>query len=633
MESGVAKLSLLAQYNDICRYTSVLTEGFELDFIKLLKKCEIYENNKKKAEKETLELQKQLSKSKAKISDLEITLKDISHCLEVEIKKRKKAENDRNVLKTQISLIRKIILVDQNTLNDQTKQVIEVLDNNYCSNKTEDVLERLQTVDKSSSLISLLSDVSFDKIDDTLNSGNANQLKGRRSRRKKNNCLTNDKISIKRRKSQKIDNIVSRETSVITAITDLNSRDFNCKIETVSSGRVTTTKYFNNEFVLLSENHTSKSSPKSENNKEQDLVDILDLQKLSTPFQVESDELKIPVGNSAEKLIGKDHVFCLKLVIYPETCSPCSCHIKYYKQALKCQDCGIACHPECIDKVPLCDSFSHTPSNKETMGMITDYTPLVPPMIPTLIIHCIREIELRGLNEIGLYRVSGNEEDIIELKEKFLREQAVPDLSKINIHVICSTVKEFLTLQEPLISSAWSNFVNASEMKDNEDSQNNIHQAVSQLPRPNRDTLSYIILHLQKVAKNPKCKMPISKLAKIFGPIIIGFSTPDLSIMDMVTETEKQHMVMEKLLTISSDYWNSFVDYSDENIFTTVLENPEYRLVRAGSVLGPLPECNQDSLSKKSQEVLGKPPLGIRNNNSAKHTARRHRFFTSPKIK
>ncbi|XP_067142357.1 rac GTPase-activating protein 1-like isoform X2 [Centruroides vittatus] len=526
MESGVAKLSLLAQYNDICRYTSVLTEGFELDFIKLLKKCEIYENNKKKAEKETLELQKQLSKSKAKISDLEITLKDISHCLEVEIKKRKKAENDRNVLKTQISLIRKIILVDQNTLNDQTKQVIEVLDNNYCSNKTEDVLERLQTVDKSSSLISLLSDVSFDKIDDTLNSGNANQLKGRRSRRKKNNCLTNDKISIKRRKSQKIDNIVSRETSVITAITDLNSRDFNCKIETVSSGRVTTTKYFNNEFVLLSENHTSKSSPKSENNKEQDLVDILDLQKLSTPFQVESDELKIPVG-----------------------------------------------------------------------------------------------------------KVSGNEEDIIELKEKFLREQAVPDLSKINIHVICSTVKEFLTLQEPLISSAWSNFVNASEMKDNEDSQNNIHQAVSQLPRPNRDTLSYIILHLQKVAKNPKCKMPISKLAKIFGPIIIGFSTPDLSIMDMVTETEKQHMVMEKLLTISSDYWNSFVDYSDENIFTTVLENPEYRLVRAGSVLGPLPECNQDSLSKKSQEVLGKPPLGIRNNNSAKHTARRHRFFTSPKIK
>ena len=50
-------------------------------------------------------------------------------------------------------------------------------------------------------------------------------------------------------------------------------------------------------------------------------------------------------------------------------------------------------------------------------------------------------------------------------------------------------------------------------------------QAVSELPRPNRDTLAFLILHLQKVADSPDCMMPADNLAKVMGPTIVGYSS------------------------------------------------------------------------------------------------------------
>lgn len=38
------------------------------------------------------------------------------------------------------------------------------------------------------------------------------------------------------------------------------------------------------------------------------------------------------------------------------------------------------------------------------------------PMVPSLIVHCIREIESRGLGEVGIYRVPGSERDVRALK-------------------------------------------------------------------------------------------------------------------------------------------------------------------------------------------------------------------------
>lgn len=41
-------------------------------------------------------------------------------------------------------------------------------------------------------------------------------------------------------------------------------------------------------------------------------------------------------------------------------------------------------------------------------------------MVPALVVHCVNEVESRGLNEVGLYRISGSEKDVKALKVKTL---------------------------------------------------------------------------------------------------------------------------------------------------------------------------------------------------------------------
>lgn len=54
--------------------------------------------------------------------------------------------------------------------------------------------------------------------------------------------------------------------------------------------------------------------------------------------------------------------------------------------------------------------------SKEQEGSIAEYAPCTPPMVPALLVHCVNEIERRGLTERGLYRLSGADKDVKRLK-------------------------------------------------------------------------------------------------------------------------------------------------------------------------------------------------------------------------
>lgn len=51
----------------------------------------------------------------------------------------------------------------------------------------------------------------------------------------------------------------------------------------------------------------------------------------------------------------------------------------------------------------------------------------------------------------------------------------------------------------------------------------------------------YFCFH--RVALCPDCKMPVSSLAKIFGPTIVGYSSMDPEPLTMLNETKKQAAV------------------------------------------------------------------------------------------
>lgn len=81
-----------------------------------------------------------------------------------------------------------------------------------------------------------------------------------------------------------------------------------------------------------------------------------------------------------------------------------------------CPDCRVLAHVECRDKVPLpCVAVVETPRGNAHFT-ISDYCSKSTPMIPPLIVHCVMEVESRGLTEVGIYRIPGSERDVRALK-------------------------------------------------------------------------------------------------------------------------------------------------------------------------------------------------------------------------
>lgn len=199
-----------------------------------------------------------------------------------------------------------------------------------------------------------------------------------------------------------------------------------------------------------------------------------------------------------------------------------------------------------------------TPTVKGAMGVIADYAPTNAPMVPGIIVHCINEIESRGLNEVGIYRVSGSEKDVKSLRERFIRGKAIPSLANIDVHVLCGCIKDFLrNLREPLIPTAlWKDFCNAAQNVSDTEAMKDLYRAVNSLPLANRDTLAFLMQHFLRVANSSEVKMPASNIAKVFGPTIVGYSSADPDEFAIFTETMIQASVMEKLLSIPNEYWS-----------------------------------------------------------------------------
>lgn len=72
---------------------------------------------------------------------------------------------------------------------------------------------------------------------------------------------------------------------------------------------------------------------------------------------------------------------------------------------------------DCKSRMPMpCVPMVQTPSNKGFVGTLADYAPNISPMIPGIVIHCVNEIERRGLAEVGIYRVNGSEKEIKDMR-------------------------------------------------------------------------------------------------------------------------------------------------------------------------------------------------------------------------
>lgn len=257
----------------------------------------------------------------------------------------------------------------------------------------------------------------------------------------------------------------------------------------------------------------------------------------------------------------------------------------------------------CKDQVPLPCIPYVSKANIGKQGrliLISDFIPSnCKPCVPALIVHCTSEVEKRGLKQVGIYRVPGAEREVKDLKDKILKSKhGIPSLAAIDIHVLCNVVKKFLLhLDEALIIRiAWRDFVEIVKEENVEERKSRFKEAIMNLPNANRDTLAFLMLHLRRVAEHAENKMTITNLSKMFGPSILGYSIRDPPAMQIAVENTKQHQVVEHLLNLDDEFWQSMLHLDANNQMNFSILNPsEFSLH-----LSP------------EQPVKGRPSIGAR---------------------
>ncbi|XP_007423835.1 rac GTPase-activating protein 1 isoform X2 [Python bivittatus] len=623
-------LNLRNLFDQLICQAEILNEGSEYQFIQLAKNFEEFRRKWQKMDHEVARYKDLLMKTETERSALDVKLKHARNQVDVEIKRRQRAEADCEKLEQQIQLIKELLMCDSSgsiQLSEEQKSALAFLNRPQTSMGGN---KRLSTIDESGSI---LSDISFDKTDESLDWDSTMvktvRLKKREKRRSSRQFIEGPPGPLK--KTRSIGSTVDQGNESIVAKTTLTVPNDGGPIEAVAT--IETIPYYvgnHRKAAILQpwNSDSSLGSRKVENKSETD-------------------------GSSTPGSIGmRLHEFVSKTVIKPESCVPCGKRIKFGKMSLKCRDCRVVTHPECRDRCPLpcTPTLAGTPV-KIGEGVLVDFVPLTTPMIPSILVHCVNEIERRGLNETGLYRISGCDRTVKDLKEKFLRGKTVPLLSKVeDIHAVCSLLKDFLrNLKEPLLTFRLNKaFMEAAEIVDEDNSVAAMYQTVGELPQANRETLAFLMIHLQRVAQSPDTKMDISNLAKVFGPTIVGHAVPEPDPMTLLQDTKRQPKVVERLISLPVGYWSQLMMVEQENIEPAhIIENsnaystpctPDIKV----SMLGPLTTPEQQlvktpsssSLSQKVKSTFSKTtPKFTSKSKSATNLGRQGNFFASPMLK
>uniref|UniRef100_A0A8C1NKC6 Synapse defective Rho GTPase homolog 2 n=1 Tax=Cyprinus carpio TaxID=7962 RepID=A0A8C1NKC6_CYPCA len=159
-------------------------------------------------------------------------------------------------------------------------------------------------------------------------------------------------------------------------------------------------------------------------------------------------------------------------------------------------------------------------------------------MVPLLIEKCISEIERRGCQVVGLYRLCGSAAVKKELREAFERDSHSVELSENNypdVNVITGVLKDYLReLPHPLITKPLYESVLDSMAKRPlqmgsggcENVPADSDHAVSSLeilPEVEKATLRKLLDHLKRVASHHEVnKMTCQNLAVCFGPVLLS---------------------------------------------------------------------------------------------------------------
>ncbi|VDL18851.1 unnamed protein product [Hymenolepis diminuta] len=187
--------------------------------------------------------------------------------------------------------------------------------------------------------------------------------------------------------------------------------------------------------------------------------------------------------------------------------------------------------------------------------------------VPVLVTTCVEEIERRGLQEEGIYRISGTNTAITFLKSQFDEDTslAVKQIGDYDINVVSGLLKLFFRdLSEPLIpNNVMMALIKASSLEDEDKKMAEFGKALKTLPRANLDTFRYLLDHLMRVCQyEARNKMTASNLSLVwaitlFQPLQIDAGSSaeiDLTSLQNARSAASQSMLQTTILSTILKY-------------------------------------------------------------------------------
>lgn len=160
--------------------------------------------------------------------------------------------------------------------------------------------------------------------------------------------------------------------------------------------------------------------------------------------------------------------------------------------------------------------------------------------VPKIVLNCVEYIELSGMKQEGLYRVSGAGTLVNHLRATLDKDPDYPLEDVVqDIHTVTSLLKLFFReLEDSLFPKAtFKSIIEISKMTDERLRLIKIHEHINSLHDANYATLKCMAGHLsrytnfsRRVANSPASKMNAANLSIVWAPTFVdSINEPDAS--------------------------------------------------------------------------------------------------------
>ncbi|KAL6451962.1 ARHGAP15 Rho GTPase-activating protein 15 [Candida maltosa Xu316] len=184
--------------------------------------------------------------------------------------------------------------------------------------------------------------------------------------------------------------------------------------------------------------------------------------------------------------------------------------------------------------------------------------------IPLIITRCLQEVEKRGLDFEGIYRISGGNSAIVAIENAFSSLSSDPDDKQLNrlddtlkgdIHAVTSALKRYLRkLPEPIIPYyLYDEFIKVSNNgpTTRESRIAELQKVINKLPHANNETLKMIVQHLQLINSfRDVNKMGYKNLSVVFAPTLARDEYGDREMTDMGFRNDTTELLLSEFNSI-----------------------------------------------------------------------------------